>query len=67
MKSPSTSSVESVGVVSDVSNSATTVSVAKMSDEQKIKSGLCPSCESNLTFQEGCKVCYSCGWGGCDG
>ncbi|MBU0532738.1 hypothetical protein KKB44_04550 [Candidatus Micrarchaeota archaeon] len=38
----------------------------EMSEAQKIKSGICPSCSGGLVFQEGCKVCYSCGWGGCD-
>jgi hypothetical protein len=36
-----------------------------MSEAQKIKSGICPSCGGGLVFQEGCKVCYGCGWGGC--
>jgi len=37
-----------------------------MSEAQKIKNGICPSCGGSLVFQEGCKVCYGCGWGGCD-
>ncbi len=37
-----------------------------MSEAQKIKKGICPSCDGGLVFQEGCKVCYSCGWGGCE-
>jgi hypothetical protein len=37
-----------------------------LSEAQKIKKGICPSCDGNLVFQEGCKVCYSCGWGGCE-
>ena len=37
-----------------------------LSEAQKIKKGICPSCDSSLVFQEGCKVCYSCGWGGCE-
>lgn len=37
-----------------------------MSEAAKIKKGICPSCDGVLTFQEGCKVCYACGWGGCD-
>jgi hypothetical protein len=36
-----------------------------ISEAQKIKSGICPSCGGGLAFQEGCKVCYGCGWGGC--
>ncbi|VVC04098.1 Uncharacterised protein [Candidatus Bilamarchaeum dharawalense] len=39
---------------------------AALSEAQKIKKGICPSCDGNLVFQEGCKVCYSCGWGGCE-
>ncbi|MEW6748213.1 MAG: hypothetical protein AB1295_00700 [Candidatus Micrarchaeota archaeon] len=38
----------------------------EMSEAQKIKKGICPSCDGGLVFQEGCKVCYSCGWGGCE-
>ena len=37
-----------------------------MSEAEKIKKGICPSCDGDLTFQEGCKVCYACGWGGCE-
>jgi len=37
----------------------------EMSEAQKIKNGICPSCSGSLVFQEGCKMCYSCGWGGC--
>jgi hypothetical protein len=37
-----------------------------LSEAQKIKKGICPSCDNNLVFQEGCKVCYACGWGGCE-
>lgn len=37
----------------------------ELTEAQKIKSGICPSCGGGLVFQEGCKVCYSCGWGGC--
>jgi len=37
-----------------------------LSEAQKIKKGICPSCDGSLVFQEGCKVCYSCGWGGCE-
>jgi hypothetical protein len=37
-----------------------------ISEAQKIKKGICPSCDGNLVFQEGCKMCYSCGWGGCE-
>ena len=40
--------------------------VAELSEAQKIKKGICPSCDGSLVFQEGCKVCYGCGWGGCD-
>jgi hypothetical protein len=36
-----------------------------MSEIEKIKKGMCPSCDGKLVFQEGCKVCYGCGWGGC--
>jgi len=36
-----------------------------LSDDQKIKMGICPVCENKLAFQEGCKLCYACGWGGC--
>ena len=42
------------------------VPVEVLSEAQKIKKGICPSCEGSLVFQEGCKVCYSCGWGGCE-
>jgi len=38
----------------------------EMSEAQKIRKGICPSCDGSLVFQEGCKVCYSCGWGGCE-
>ncbi len=38
----------------------------ELSEAQKIKKGICPSCDGSLVFQEGCKVCYSCGWGGCE-
>jgi len=34
-------------------------------ETDKIKRGICPSCDSPLIFQEGCKMCISCGWGGC--
>jgi hypothetical protein len=37
----------------------------EVSEAQKIKNGICPSCGGSLVFQEGCKVCYGCGWGGC--
>jgi len=37
-----------------------------MSEAAKIKKGICPSCDGVLAFQEGCKVCYACGWGGCE-
>jgi len=37
-----------------------------LSEAQKIKKGICPSCDGSLVFQEGCKVCYGCGWGGCE-
>jgi hypothetical protein len=40
--------------------------VEELSEAQKIKKGICPSCDGSLVFQEGCKVCYSCGWGGCE-
>jgi hypothetical protein len=43
-----------------------TVPAEKLSEAQKIKKGICPSCDGGLVFQEGCKVCYSCGWGGCE-
>jgi hypothetical protein len=36
-----------------------------MSEEEKIKKGICPSCDAALAFQEGCKTCFCCGWGGC--
>ena len=36
-----------------------------MSEAEMIRHGICPSCSGTLTFQEGCKVCYSCSWGGC--
>ncbi len=38
----------------------------EMSDVEKIKLGICPSCGGSLVFQEGCKACYGCGWGGCE-
>jgi len=38
-----------------------------MSDQEKIKNGMCPCCDSPLAFQEGCMTCISCGWGACDG
>jgi competence CoiA-like predicted nuclease len=41
--------------------------VLGMTDDDKIKKGVCPVCDSSLAFQEGCKRCYACGWGGCDG
>lgn len=37
-----------------------------LSEAQKIKKGICPSCDGSLVFQEGCKVCFACGWGGCE-
>ncbi len=37
-----------------------------MSEEEKIKNGLCPCCENRLVFQEGCMNCVICGWGACD-
>lgn len=40
--------------------------VSGLSEAEKIKKGICPSCDNTLVFQEGCKVCYSCGWGGCE-
>ena len=40
--------------------------IAELSEAQKIKKGICPSCDGSLVFQEGCKVCYGCGWGGCE-
>ena len=36
-----------------------------LSETEKIKRGICPCCDSPLIFQEGCKMCISCGWGGC--
>lgn len=39
---------------------------AALSEAMKIKKGICPACDGTLTFQEGCKVCYGCGWGGCE-
>ncbi len=36
-----------------------------VSDDQKIKMGICPVCDNKLAYQEGCKLCYACGWGGC--
>jgi hypothetical protein len=36
-----------------------------MSEEEKIKKGICPACDAALAFQEGCKTCFCCGWGGC--
>jgi len=38
-----------------------------MSDVEKIKNGICPSCSANLVFQEGCMTCVVCGWSKCDG
>lgn len=38
-----------------------------MSEEEKIKSGVCPVCEAPIVFQEGCMNCAHCGWGACDG
>lgn len=26
----------------------------------------CPVCKSTLYPQEGCQVCYNCGWSACD-
>jgi hypothetical protein len=42
------------------------VSAPILSETEKIKKGICPSCDGGLVFQEGCKVCYGCGWGGCE-
>jgi hypothetical protein len=39
--------------------------INEVSEAEKIKKGICPSCGGGLVFQEGCKMCYSCGWGGC--
>jgi len=38
-----------------------------MTDQEKIRNGICPVCDSSLVFQEGCMMCYRCGWGGCSG
>lgn len=37
-----------------------------LSEAEKIKKGICPCCSGTLVFQEGCKACYGCGWGGCE-
>ncbi|MFA5077520.1 MAG: hypothetical protein WC488_03780 [Candidatus Micrarchaeia archaeon] len=34
-------------------------------DEEKIKKGICPACDSKLIYQEGCKQCPACGWTAC--
>ncbi len=39
--------------------------INEVSEAEKIRKGICPSCGGGLVFQEGCKMCYSCGWGGC--
>jgi len=39
----------------------------EMTEQEKIKNGICPSCGAPLIFQEGCMTCQQCGWGACDG
>ncbi len=38
----------------------------EMSEAEKIRKGICPSCGGKLIFQEGCKMCRECGWGACE-
>jgi len=37
-----------------------------LSEAEKIKKGICPDCNEQLTFEEGCKHCVCCGWGACE-
>lgn len=37
-----------------------------MTDEEKIKNGVCPDCEHPLTRDGGCQYCTACGWGACN-
>ncbi len=37
----------------------------KMTDEEKIKKGICPDCGNRLAFKEKCKMCEACGWSAC--
>lgn len=29
------------------------------------RDGLCPECSSPLVMQEGCRLCWNCGWSRC--
>ena len=29
------------------------------------ESDICPECDFRLNFEEGCKICYNCGWSAC--
>lgn len=39
----------------------------QLSDQQKIAAGMCPGCDGSLSFTEGCKTCFACGWSACSG
>ena len=34
--------------------------------EQKVVRKYCPECHSEIRYQNGCKVCPSCGWSVCE-
>jgi len=37
----------------------------KKQHKNSLKSDLCPECGQNITFEEGCKTCHSCGYTKC--
>lgn len=34
--------------------------------EDRLERGLCPQCEKQLIFENGCKHCNWCGWDACE-
>ena len=36
-----------------------------MSDEEKLKNGICPTCGNQIIFSDGCKSCSWCGFSAC--
>ena len=41
------------------------IKVKELSDSEKIEAGICPNCDSELIFQDGCKNCPVCGFSAC--
>lgn len=37
----------------------------KYIEEGTVSEEKCPLCENSLVFEDGCKICKNCGWGGC--